>query len=418
MMVMKALSKQLFGAKYEQAGKSLLTCLILYLAINAGEIRLSIAPSVCFLAATTFSVGVMWQALASARNGEFLKGFFLLPSAGGKMSLPVALAFASYTLATRTSVLLALFFSVGKWSGIQVLAALLCACNGCLMAAAGYAMTGVERWQTTSFFLAEKSQRMWTLSLWWGGILGSIFLVRKLPVLILIVLAGLLLSVLCLRAADAYAFYRPAMARVPARRGGGTGNVVLYLLRYLMTNRTYLVNTAGLCGIAAVLPFIWGQLGGLRFMPLGFAILCLNTPVCVLLSCDPGLERAVRALPGQARRFGIPYCLFLFSINMAVSGVYLVSWQSGQGSVGGLEILAAPLIALQSAILSVLLEWFLPIRNWKIESDLYHHPRKYIVPLVMTLAAGGIGIWPGSVWILGGIVLAEVLGLLWVVRRI
>ena len=63
-------------------------------------------------------------------------------------------------------------------------------------------------------------------------------------------------------------------------------------------------------------------------------------------------------------------CFFLFSVHMMVSSVYLVSWQIRNGGVGGAELLAALLIALQSAILSVLLEWYRLIRNWKIESDL------------------------------------------------
>lgn len=152
-------------------------------------------------------------------------------------------------------------------------------------------------------------------------------------------------------------------------------------------------------------------------LPLGFAILCMNTPLCVLLSRDPGLEQAVRMLPGQAGRFCIRYGLFLFLVHMGVSGVYLASWELGRGGVGGEEILAALLIAMQSAVLSVLLEWRFPIRGWKIESDLWHHPRKYIVPLLMMLAAGGMGIWPGSVWILGGILSAEIPGLWWAAGR-
>ena len=36
-------------------------------------------------------------------------------------------------------------------------------------------------------------------------------------------------------------------------------------------------------------------------MPLGLAVLCLNTSICILLSCDPGLEQAVRTLPEQAK---------------------------------------------------------------------------------------------------------------------
>ncbi len=163
---------------------------------------------------------------------------------------------------------------------------------------------------------------------------------------------------------------------------------------------------------------ILGQFEGLYVMPLGFAILCLNTPLCILLSCDPGLEQAVRVLPGQAGHFCTRYGLFIFFVNMAVSSVYLVVWQIQYGGVGGMEIMAAVLIALQSAILSVLLEWFYPIRNWKIESDLWHHPRKYIVPLIMLLVAGLIGMWPMGIWVLLCIVIAEVLSILFITRRI
>ena len=153
-------------------------------------------------------------------------------------------------------------------------------------------------------------------------------------------------------------------------------------------------------------------------MPLGFAILCLNTPICILLSCDPGLEQAVRVLPGQAGRFCTRYSFFIFSVNMAVNSVYLMSWRIQHGGVGGMDIMAAVLIALQSAILSVLLEWFRPIRNWKIETDLWHHPRKYVVPLIMLLIAGFIGTWSVSIWVLLCIVIAEVLSLLFITRRI
>ena len=57
-------------------------------------------------------------------------------------------------------------------------------------------------------------------------------------------------------------------------------------------------------------------------------------------------------------------------------------------------ILTAVLFAMQSAVCSVLLEWFYPVRGWKIESDLWHHPRKYIVPAVMLLLAGAVGTLP------------------------
>ena len=79
---------------------------------------------------------------------------------------------------------------------------------------------------------------------------------------------------------------------------------------------------------------------------------------------------------------------------MAVDVIFLLSWQIQNGGVTVLMISGAVFFALQSAVLSVLLEWFYPIRDWKIESDLWHHPRKYVVPMVMLLLAGAVSAWP------------------------
>ena len=405
MIIFQNLSKQLFGAKYERTVKSLIACLILFLAAHTAGINMAIAPSIIFLTATAFSAGAMWQALHSSGNADRMAGLFMLPFTNREMTFSFVLAFAGYTLITIAFPVLALFFAVHEWSILQIAVALLCACNGCFMAAAWYTMT-------------KKRKLMPFVVLWCVGMLLAIFFVQKVTIFALVVLASLFLSLLRLLTADAYAFYHPASAKLLTRRTKGTGSVLLYLLRYLVTNKNYLMNTAGLCVVGGILPMILGQFEGLNVMPLGFAILCLNTPICILLSCDPGLEQAVRVLPGQAGRFCIRYSFFIFSVNMAVSSVYLAVWQIKHGGVGGMDIMAAVLIALQSAFLSVLLEWFHPIRNWKIESDLWHHPRKYAVPLIMLLIAGLIGMWPVGIWVLLCIVLAEVLSLPFITRRI
>ena len=72
----------------------------------------------------------------------------------------------------------------------------------------------------------------------------------------------------------------------------------------------------------------------------------------------------------------------------------LLSWQIQNSGITVWMVAGAVFFALQSAVLSVLLEWFYLIRGWKIESDLWHHPRKYVVPVVMLLLAGGILAWP------------------------
>lgn len=346
MLILKALFKQFFGAKYERVGKSLAACLILFLAIRAAEIRMEIAPPILFLTATAVSAGVMWQTLHASGNAERMTGLFMLPFHEGEMTVSLVLAFTCYTLVTKTFLVLSLFFALQEWNALQIATALLCACGGCVAAAVCYMMTKEAAHP-------EKGKRM----------------------------------------ADAYAFYRPTCAKQRIGHSGGSGSIFLYLMRYLMTNRSYLWNTVGLCAVAGILPMLLGQFAGVNVMPLGFAILCLNTPLCILLSVDSDLEQAVRILPGQAVRFCIRYTLFLFAVNLAVNSVYLISWQVQHGSVGGREVLTAVLIAMLSAILSVLLEWFYPIRNWKVESDLWHHPRKYAVPLMMLLIVGMIGMF-------------------------
>lgn len=416
MNILKALSKQIFGAKYERIIKSLIVCMILFLAAHAAEMEIEIAPSVLFLTATAFSMGIMWRTLNSSEHADRMTGLFMLPFRNREMTFSLVLAFSGYTFITKTFPVLVLFFAVQEWSVLQTAVSLLCACNGCFTAAAWYTMTNKAAHRNETGF-HRKKKLLPVVLFWCGVILLSIFFVEKIGFFVLVVLASLFLSILRLLTADAYLFYRPVSAKILIRSAKGTGSIFLYLLRYLLTNKNYLWNTFGLCVIAGVLPFLLGQFKGLYVMPLGFAILCLNTPICILLSCDPDLEQAVRVLPGQAGRFCTRYCFFLFSVNMIVSSVYLISWQMQYSGVDSIEILTALLFALQSAVLSVLLEWFWPIRNWKIENDLWHHPRKYIVPFIMMLHAGLIGIWSISIWIFLCIVIVECFSLLFITRR-
>ena len=192
---------------------------------------------------------------------------------------------------------------------------------------------------------------------------------------------------------DAYAFYVQPESRRRMVRVHRHPSVWRYLFRYLMAHKNYLVNTAAMWGVACVLPVLFGQMEARFILPVGFAILSLNTPLCILLSCDPALEQAVRFLPGQQKAFCIPYCLFIFGCNLAADIIFLCSWQLQIGGIIPLHILTAASFALLSAAGSVLLEWYCPIRGWKIESDLWHHPRKYVVPAIMMLLAGLVGMF-------------------------
>lgn len=397
MKTVKALSKQLFGARYERFLRSILICTIVYIALCAAEIKFVIAPFILFLTASFFTAGVMLQALGSNHNSEIMMGMFMLPFESRHFTIVYVLVFSAYTMITKASLALVSFFAVGQWDTLELLISAVCAANGCFMAAAWYIML-------------RKKRTPWAV-LWAAGAALSVFFTQELILLLCITGISLCCAFLYILSSDAYHFCRTVSVGTVLICCGKKGSVLVYLLRYLLMNKAYLVNTAGLCGIACLLPILLGGIGGLNTMPLGFAILCLNTPVCTLLSCDRDLEQAVRVLPGQTIQFCFKYCRFLIVINISVSAVYLFSWNVQYGGVSGTEILTAIIFAVQSAVLSVLLEWMYPIRSWRIESDLWHHPRKYIVPLAMIFLAVLVGAWEPAVWAWLCILTAECAGL-------
>ena len=331
-MSFEVTAKKLFGVKYERLIRTLFLELVAFWGLHISGLRVEIAPFILYLMTVAFSAGVMWQTLSSDGNRANMENMLMLPFEGRTLVFSYVAALGAYTLLTKTAGLLAVFWAVGHWSWTEILGSLLCALAAIVAAACLYPLR-----------------------------LGRM---------------------------DAYAFYVQPASRGRAVKVYRRCSVRRYLFRYLMAHKNYLVNTAAMWGVACVLPLLLGQMEARFVLPIGFAILSLNTPICILLSCDPALERAVRFLPGQQKAFCVPYCLFIFGCNLAADIVFLCSWQIQLGGIGPLHALTAAAFALLSAVGSVLLEWYFPLRGWKIESDLWHHPRKYIVPAVMLLLAG------------------------------
>lgn len=399
----KALSKQFFGAKYQSAGKSLLAAVILFIAIDTAEFQMEIAPFILYLTSTFFTGGVMWQMLTGKWHIEAMQGMFMLPFDNRSFVFSYVMVLGAHTLITKTLPIWALFFAAASWYPWEIAIAVFCGCMACAVTAAGYR-------------LCRKGHIVLPV-LWATSILAVILLVRQDAAVLTAATVSILAAVLYLAFADAYDFYSAAVSKRVVQHTGHSGSVFVYLTRYLLANKNYLINTVGLCAIACFLPLLFSEFRGLNLFPIGLAVLCLNTPICTLLSCDPDLEQAIRVLPGQAARFCRKYSLFIFIVNGVLTGIYLCSWQMIHGGIGLAHVGTVLLFALQSAILSVILEWKHPIRGWKTESDLWHHPRKYLVPLAMLLVAALVGIYMTVLWIWSAVLLVECGALLYTTRR-
>ncbi len=395
-MTGKAFAKKLFGARYERLPRTLLMDVILFWGLYIAGFQVQIAASVRILMINAFTAGVMWQALSSKDNAVELKHMLMLPGHGREFIFSYVAALGAYTVLTKTGLLLAVLLAVSAWKPIELAGMAISMLHAVLMAAAAYSQ-----------------RKYWYAGGLWGvAIVSAILFLGSRSWFGLLLLANSLVSILILRKADRYAFYQGESEKSHIIKKRKRGSLWRYFFRYLSCHKNYLVNTAVMWCVALVMPYFLREMAGLSVVPVGFAILSLNTPICILLSCDRDLEQAVRFLPGQKRRFCIPYCLFIFSCNMAADMIFLLSWQIQNNGITAPMIAGAVFFALQSAVLSVLLEWFYPIRGWKIESDLWHHPRKYVVPVVMLLLAGGACVWPVLLYVLLVLLAVEIVILL------
>ena len=400
-MTGKAFAKKLFGARYERLPRTLLLDVIIFWGLYIAGFQVQVASFVRILMISAFTAGVMWQALSSRDNAVELKHMLMLPGHGREFVFSYVAALGAYTVLTKTGLLLAVLLAVSAWKPIEMIGMAISMLHAVLMAAAAYSL-----------------RKYWYAGgLWAAAIISAILFLGSRSWFGLLLLANSIVSILILWKAEVYLFYQGESGRSHAIKQRKRGSLWRYFFRYLSYHKNYLVNTAVMWCVATVMPYFLREMAGMFVVPVGFAILSLNTPICILLSCDRDLEQAVRFLPGQKRRFCIPYCLFIFSCNMAADAIFLCSWQIQNGGVTVLIIAGAVFFALQSAVLSVLLEWFYPIRGWKIESDLWHHPRKYAVPVVMLLLAGGVSAWPVLLYVLLALLAVEIAILLFICRR-
>lgn len=377
-MIFKCYAKKLFGAKYGRVLRNLFVIFILYWGLHLAEIKIIIAPSILYFMIGFLTAGVMWQVLAAEAGAAQMQNMMMLPLDEKKFVFAYTAALGLYTIFSRTAVLLAVILAVSEQEWQEIIHTIFCMINAVLV--------------TAVIFSLKKYHAAGILCV--AGIAAVIFLGWNKNWFIGMLLMIGVTALSLLQNTDAYSFYGPEGEKKRTPKTHRHGSVWCYFLRYLKDHKNYLANTGIMWCAACILPMIFRQMESMFAVLIGFAVLTLNTPICILLSCDRSLEQAVRVLPGQKQMFCSPYCLFIFSCNVTADMIFLCSWQIQAGGVTVWMFITAVCFSLQSAICAVLLEWFYPIRKWKTESDLWHHPRKYVVPGFMVLLAGFIGTIP------------------------
>lgn len=366
------------GGNYKKLYMTPMTFVIAACGLYSAEIQLSIAPFVMYLMTSCFMVSIMFLSLSSTENAADLKNLFMMPV--DRMAFLVShvgsLAITAFLL--RASAIIALAFAVARPEPMVILCTLLCNVNALLITACAFAFR----------------RRPYIGILWFAAAIAGLYFLNGSVYFLPVLLGNLVLCLLALTFADKYAFYVEEASTTRTLKAYQHHSVIRYLFRYLMLHKNYLVNSGIMLICAFVFPPYLKQFGLELAMPLGFAVVLVNTPLCILLSCSPATEQMVHILPGQKRAFCVPYCMFLFLSNLLPTMIYAAVSCIACGADPMIMFPTAVFFAMQGAILSVLLEWFYPIRGWKQETELWHHPRKYVMPMIMAIVAGLVGTLP------------------------
>lgn len=399
-MMCKCFCKKLLGEKYDRLYKDLFISLIVFFAIKNADYNIYIAPAVLYIISWSFTFGVMWQALSSDDNLRNIMNMFMLPFDKNKLILSYMVSLGAYTLFTKTIFVLSLIFAVCSFKIVIVISCILCILNAIVMA--------------TSIFAVRKRK---ILSIIWCIASIILIFIGKNEILFAgLQGANILISFFILSSIDAYSFYKDESSNNKIVKNSKQ-SVWMYFFRYLSCHKNYLFNTAALWCIACILPYFYKQMNGQEFTAIGFAVLSLNTPICILISCDRDLQQAIIMLPGQKRAIYFPYCLFIFLFNIIINTIFLISWQFQIGGITMKTIFISLYFAMQSSLCAVIMECFFPIRNWKIESDLWHHPRKYVIPLIMVVIAMLVCIYQNLIYFLMFILIIEFIYFYYECRR-
>ena len=92
----------------------------------------------------------------------------------------------------------------------------------------------------------------------------------------------------------------------------------------------------------------------------------------------------------------VPYALFVAGVNVIGCSIYMTAWWLISSDFTPAMVAIAIVFALISGVLTIIIEMRFPLLDWKVQSDLWHHPRKYVVPGILILLSLPIAMLMGG----------------------
>lgn len=368
----KLLSRKLLGEKYSSAVKALAVSVIIGFSLHELGKSIALAQSVLILTGIVFSGTVVIQVLASKDNARCLRGLFAMPCDEKRTLWEYAAAVGIYTLLTKTSLLAALLFAFTKLTPAEILIFTL---------SLVYALFG----GMSAFAMFRKYPFVSALIV--GGGVAMAFLLPKGIIAAAVLAAADIAAAVIFSMQPVERFRVNPSVNVKTRARGGKPRMLLlrYITRYMLENKNFIISSVVIIGAGCAFAVMIEKQGIAIGCGMGLAIVSMNTPLATIVSSNRGLGKKLDALPDKTRCFFVPYGLVLFGFYAVSYALFLTAFKIAGGTVGVKAIVTAVVFAAETSFAVPFLENKFPVTKWKTEPDLWHNPRKYIIPAALLL---------------------------------
>lgn len=373
------LSRKLLGERYRSVIKSIIIAGILAGGLSGIDVKLNLAQSVLIITVIFMSGTIVIQTASSKDNAKCLKGLFAMPYDEKRTLFEYVAVIGLYTLFTKTILILGLLFAFTRltpYDGIKMFLAFL------------YALFG-----GMCFYAYRKKIPVISVILLIGAAAVSFLLPKGIFTYIGLAAADIIVVLLFMfcKMDDFRVDESSVKIRTVSEKNTGVktpGFLMLrYLFRYLVVNKGIFINS--LIIIAFAVFFSWnGEKSGFP-MAVGMAmgLISIGSQISTVVSSNRHLKGKIESMPDKVRSFYAPYAVFLFCFFLVNYALFLTAYFIIKGEIILKAVILAPVFAAECAIGYAFLEDRFTLTNWKAEPDLYHHPRKYIVPAIILLEA-------------------------------
>lgn len=156
-----------------------------------------------------------------------------------------------------------------------------------------------------------------------------------------------------------------------------------YFFKVLMNEKIYIINTTMLLVLIVFLSAI--QNDNFIVSSMVWAIGAVNTPVLTMLSSDPHLRRQAKMLSTKQQGIWSMYKRFVSIYFLLINGFILMLNVVLKNNDILINICIFAVLSVIEPIIAFVLEDKFPLTNWQTKQELWKHPRKYILPLIVFL---------------------------------